>query len=397
MTAERCSVEAYLAELLVGARPLPAESIPVCDSLGRVVAGRIAAAQPVPLFDNSAMDGYAVRTEDVVGTTPGHPVTLRVVGSAIAGAPTPKALAAGEAVRIMTGAPLPAGADRVIPVESSVSGCFDDEPVVRLWTCERRHIRRAAEDIPTGTPLVDAGRALTARDIGLLAATGHSSVRVHRRARVAIVSTGDELSGALAGGIPDSNAAYLGAAVQSVGAEVVIRLTAPDDRGMLEAVLDEASRHADLIVSSGGLGAGSHDLVRRAITDGRAPGDAGRFASVAMKPGRPQAHGRWRGAPWIALPGNPTAVLVSFEAFVRPVLDRLQGRAVMGDSDGRIASPSLPGAPGTQRFVPLTLAASSVDASHSLLAMFGAPAIGVVAAASERVAAGDTIHAFEPV
>lgn len=411
MTAERCSVSEYLAELLATVTPLDAQVVPLDEALGRVLSAAVHAAQPVPLFDNSAMDGYAVRAVDVAGSTRERPARLRVVASILAGSPVRAVVGAGEAVRIMTGAPIPPGADRVIPVESSSTGRFDGARFVDLWASGKPHIRRAAEDIAHGAPLLPAGHALGARDIGLLAATGLRAVRVHRRPRVAIVSTGDELlasPGSRAGRIPDSNSLYLAAAARAVGADVGARLVAPDDRHALERVLDAASADADLVVTSGGLGAGSHDLVRSAILSHADPLRPAREVSVDMRPGRPQAHGWWGGVPWIALPGNPTAAFVSFEAFVRPVLDRLGGRTRSEGSEPHPVSTGWSAPAGTVRFVPLVVtgggdgdevvapAADPRHAGHSIAAMFAAPLIGVVGAETERVHPGDLLPVFAP-
>jgi molybdopterin molybdotransferase len=406
VTAVPLSVEAYLDSVLATVAPLGVETVALEAALGRVTASALCALQSVPLFDNSAMDGYAVRSEDVAFSSSEHPVWLRVVGTAIAGSGADVVVARGEAVRIMTGAPLPTGADRVIPVESSVAGSFDDAPLVGVWSAPKSHIRRAAEDIAAGAPLIEAGRTLGARDIGLLAATGHVAVLVRRRPRVAIVSTGDELHAGGTGSIPDSNSLYLAAAAQSVGAEISVRVVAPDDRMALEATLDCAARGSDLIVSSGGLGSGSHDLVRDAILWGSGAGDRGCWSSVTMKPGRPQAHGSWSGVPWIALPGNPTAALVSFESFVRPAIDRLSGRASSAPLGSYNVATGWSTPSGTTRFIPLAVAGCDGESSvspgsehgaHSLAAMLSAPLIGVLGAEVEGLHPGDLMTAFEPV
>jgi molybdopterin molybdotransferase len=231
-------------------------------------------------------------------------------------------------------------------------------------------------------------------------------VLVRRRPRVAIVSTGDELNAGGTGGIPDSNSLYLAAAAQSVGAEISVRVVAPDDRMALEATLDGAAEGSDLIVSSGGLGSGSHDLVRDAILWGSGAGHRGCWSSVSMKPGRPQAHGSWSGVPWIALPGNPTAALVSFESFVRPALDRLSGRASSAPLDSHTVATTWSTPRGTTRFVPLavtgcggdsSVSPASAHAAHSLAAMFSAPLIGLVGAEVDGLHPGDRMTAFEPV
>lgn len=418
----RCTVDEYLAGVLATLSPLDGQLVPLGEALGRVLSAPVHAGQSVPLFDNSAMDGYAVRATDVSGSSREHPARLVVVGSALAGSSARVVVGRGEAVRIMTGAPVPAGADCVIPVESSSDGRFGDEPLVDqvlvdqvlvgpvhvdLWASAKTHIRREGEDIARGARLLEPGHTLGARDIGLIAATGHVAVLAHRRPRVAVISTGDELRAAthrFDGCIPDSNSLYLAAAARSVGAEHSVSLVAPDDQDALERILDLAAADADLIVSSGGLGAGSHDLVRRTIVAAAAQGVAARVASVDMKPGRPQGHGSWGGVPWIALPGNPTAAFVSFEAFVRPALDRLSGRAPSAPSEPQTVATGWSAPAGSVRFVPLTRggdasvspAANPKGAGHSIAAMFAAPLIGMVGAEVEHVRPGDLLTVFAP-
>jgi molybdopterin molybdotransferase len=411
VTPERCSLEDYLDGLLSALTPLGSESVGLIDALGRVVSVSVSALASVPPFDNSAMDGYAVRDEDVAGSSPEHPVRLTIVAWSAAGSPSSVTVREGEAALIMTGARLPLGTDRVIPVESSRTGSFDESRVVFLWESGKHHVRRAAEDITAGTILLEEGHVLSARDIGLLAATGHDRVLVRRRPLVSIVSTGDELRTELLGAdgcVPDVNGLYLTAAVRSVGAQVARTLVAPDDRLALEVVLDRAAEGVDLIVSSGGLGAGTHDLVRTAMLTGSSSGSRPRWVSVAMKPGRPQAHGTWRGVPWIALPGNPTAALVSFESFVRPALDRLAGKKTDQTLANYLVSTGLATSAGTKRFIPLNYADgvegrsvapldSGQHTSHSVAAMFSAPLIGVIAADVENVRPGDMLTALRPV
>lgn len=308
----------------------------------------------------------------------------------------------------MTGAPIPAGADLIVPVEYSVPGRFVDSATVDLWPSGAANIRVAGEDVALGDPLVPAGVTLTARALALLVAAGHHDVLVVRRPRVAVVSSGDELgadTSAQAGIIPDSNAVYLRAAVTSLGGEVVGSHRAADESASLVAALDAASASADLIVSTGGLGAGSHDLLGRAAAES----PRGLLARVAMRPGRPQAHGTWNGVPWIALPGTPTAAFVSFEAFVRPALDVLSGRPPTTETAAESVSEGWHGSPGTVRYVPLAVAdrpdgglavtpfGRAPHASHALSAMFCAPLIAVVAAETGDVHAGQLVRVIEPV
>jgi molybdopterin molybdotransferase len=388
VTGRSWSVERYADRLVGSIVPLGTEAVPLVEAFGRVVAKPIRAVLPVPLFDNSAMDGFAVCAQDLDDATPGAPVRLQVVGRQPAGAVPDRRLDRGEAVRIMTGAPLPDGADRVVPVEATVSGRFDDDPFVEVRPGSKSNVRRAGEDIQAGTGLA------------------------RRRPRVANISTGDEVAPApsfatdATARIPDSNAAYLSAAVASVGAETCIRLAATDDVADLESVLDRAAQVADLIISTGGLGAGSHDFVRSVIVDGCGADGAGVVASVSMKPGRPQAHGTWRGVPWVALPGNTTAAFVSFEMFVRPVIDRLAGRGASAKEGSHVLDEAWSAPAGTVRFVPLSFGdeatspgatiVGSLHAAHSLSAMFTSPLIGVIGSDVGRLDRGDVIRSLAP-
>jgi molybdopterin molybdotransferase len=398
------TVDSYREAVLRLVAALPAETVGLTQALGRTTAEAVRALLPVPGFDNSAMDGYAVRAADVAGADPHRPAALVRLPSARAGSPTPAPLREGEARPVMTGAPLPPGADLVIPVECTTSGRFDDGTMVELWPSGKANIRRRGEDIAAGSTIVPRGAVLGPRDLGLLAATGRTEVRVHRRPRVAVVSTGDELfASAGSGGVPDANAVYLCAAVASLGGEIASVRTAPDDGTALTAALDAAAGDADLIVSTGGVGPGTHDLA--GLFAAGTPG--GMLARVAMRPGRPQAHGRWNGTPWLALPGNPTAAFVSFEAFVRPVLLRLAGGAGRASEAAETVSVGWPGTPGSVRFVPLAVdgdadalavapLGSPGSAAHSLAAMFRAPLIAMIGAETADVRPGQLVPVFQP-
>lgn len=408
MRPQEHTVERYSAAVLALVQPLDAEQVPLTGAVGRVTHGAITARHAVPRFDHAAMDGYAVRAANLAGSTRAQPTRLVVVGHAPAGPRRhPLVVGPGQAVRIMTGAPIPDGADMVVPVECSVTGHFVKEPTVALWAAAQANIRRVGEDVAAGDPLLATGSVLTARALGLLATTGHTDVRVYRRPRVAIVSSGDELddgSGSKPGVVPDSNAVYLHAAVESLGGIVTSVHRAKDDMRSLVRVLDVAARKADLIVTSGGLGPGTHDLLGHVA----AASAHGMLARVAMRPGRPQAHGTWNGVPWLAVPGTPTAAFVSFEAFVRPVLARLAGRdpdAVPATAE--TVSEGWPGTPGTVRYVPLAVVdrpdgvtvapmGSPNRAPHQVSAMFVAPLIGVVGADVDQVLPGKLLRVIEP-
>jgi molybdopterin molybdotransferase len=408
MHLEPHTVDSYRTAVLRLVSALPAETVGLSAALGRTTAEPVRAQRPVPGFDNSAMDGYAVRAADVAGATRDRPATLVRLPAARAGSARPAPLREGEARPVMTGAPLPPGAELVVPVEGTTTGRFGDEATVALWPTGKTNIRRRGEDVAAGATVVPRGVVLGPRDLALIAATGGSEVLVHRRPRVAIIATGDELVRAGAGGsgadgVPDSNSVYLCAAVASLGGEPAAVRVVRDDESALREALDDASADADLIVSTGGVGPGTHDLAGRCA----ATAPDGMLARVAMRPGRPQAHARWRGTPWLALPGNPTAAVVSFEAFVRPVLARLSGSAGGSGPAAETVSVGWSGTPGSVRFVPLALTdgadtvtveplGSPGHAAHSLSAMLRAPLFAMIGAETGDVRPGELVPVIEP-
>jgi len=325
------TVDAHLARVLGAVHPLTPIDVPLADAGGKVLALDARSRLDIPLFDNSAMDGYAVRHADVAAASAANPVTLRVVGEVAAGSADDPAIDADEAVHIMTGAPLPSAADAVVPIEHTDRG--HEVVTVTVAPLPGAHVRRAGEDLHAGDPVLTAGVRLTAGRVSALAAAGHAHATVHPTPRVAVISTGSELvtpGHPLARGqIPESNSLLLAALVREAGADVVHVTSVPDDESELD---DELARcldaRLDLIVLSGGVSVGAHDVVRAALEPLRTVG----FHAIAMQPGKPQAFGMLhRGAepptPVFGLPGNPVATAVSFEAFVRPALLRMQGAA----------------------------------------------------------------------
>jgi molybdopterin molybdotransferase len=324
------TVEEARERILAHIHPLPSEEIALPQALGRVLAEDAVAGEPLPGFANSAMDGYALRSADTAGATAGHVVGLRLVGEVPAGRVYPGVVGAGEAVRILTGAPLPDGADAVIQQE--LVEVADGRVDLRAPVAAGNNVRAAGEDVRPGALLVPKGTELGPAELGLLAALGIHPVRVSRRPRVAILGTGDELAPLgqtpRPGQIRDSNTIYLAAAVTRTGAEPVVLGTARDREDELRARIGEA-RAADLVLTSGGVSVGDYDLVKQILAE---QGDIG-FWRVRMRPGKPLAFGLLRDAgesmptPLLGLPGNPVSAAVTFELFGRPAIRRMLGAA----------------------------------------------------------------------
>lgn len=324
-------VEQHLAEILAAVHPLRAIELHLLDAHGCLLVDDVATRHPLPAFDNSAMDGYAVRAADVAGASPGSPTRLPVVGDIAAGSTAPYALPAEAAMRIMTGAPVPPGADAVVPVEWTDGGIatvtINQEPTVGA------NVRRAGEDVADGAVILSAGTRLGASQIGLLAAAGHDRVLARPRPRVVVVSTGSELvepgTPPGPGHIPDSNSFLLTLAAREVGAIAYRVGIVPDDPRLLLDTLEDHLIRADAVVTSGGVSVGAYDVVKEVLSQ---LGTV-RFDRVAMQPGMPQGFGTiGDGIPIFALPGNPVSAYVSFQVFVRPAL-----RAMLGFQDVRAA------------------------------------------------------------
>ena len=313
------SVEEALARLLAPLEAMPAEQISIAEAVGRVLAEDVAARRTQPPFAVSAMDGYAVRAEDVAQV----PARLRIVAEIPAGAGYDGTLGPGEAARIFTGAPLPAGADAIVIQEDTARD--GDRVEVREGAAKGRYVRRAGLDFAEGEVLLEAGRRLTPRDIGLAAAMNRPWLFVHRRPRVGILSTGDEIvmPGDPIGPhqIVSSNALSLAAFVTACGGTPIQVGNAPDDPDALRHIA-AAAQGMDLFVTTGGVSVGEHDLVRDVLSE---EGLAIDFWQIAMRPGKPLMVGRYRGTPMLGLPGNPVSTLVCSLLFLRPALDRLSG------------------------------------------------------------------------
>jgi molybdopterin molybdotransferase len=311
-------VEEARFRILQALAPTAAETVPLAVAGRRVLARPVHARLTQPPADVSAMDGYAVRAADAT-----EGAVLRVVGSAPAGHPFAGDVGAGEAVRIFTGALVPAGADSVLLQEDAEA----TEDRVRVGEAVRhaRWIRRRGLDFEEGEPLLPAGRRLTARDVGLAAAANHPWLAVHRRPRVGILATGDEIAlpgePVPPGGIVSSNAHALAALVRAGGGEPLVLPIAPDDAAAI-AEAAKAARGCDLLVTTGGASVGEHDLVQAALGP---EGFALDFWRIAMRPGKPLIWGRLGHTPLLGLPGNPVSALVCGVVFLLPALDKLAG------------------------------------------------------------------------
>ncbi len=320
--AQRTPVADHIARVDALLAPLRArgiESVPLIAALGRVTASEIVSPIALPPFRNSQMDGFAVHAADVAAA----PVTLPIAREIAAAAAEPGELAPGTAIRIMTGAPVPAGADAVVPVEdTTVDG--DAVTIARARTAGE-YVREAGSDLAAGDLLLPAGTRLASRHLAALAAAGLAAVAVREFVRVAVISTGSELVAPGeplgAGQIPDANGIALATAVRAAGGELVAQGRVYDEPASLAAVFDQAiGNGAELLLTSGGISMGEHEVVRELLEPLGAHVDV-----LAMQPGGPQAVATYRGIPVVCFPGNPVSSQLSFELFVAPLLRDLAG------------------------------------------------------------------------
>jgi molybdopterin molybdotransferase len=313
------SVDEARGQVLAGLQVTGMETVPLANACGRVLAVPVAARLAQPPADVSAMDGYAVRAADAM-----QGACLSVIGEAPAGHPFAGSLKPGQAVRLFTGSIMPPGADTVLLQEDATAA--EGTVTVNQSCVAGKHIRRAGQDFTAGAELIAAGRRLTARDIGLAAAGNHPWLQVHRRPRIAILATGDEISlpgEAIApGGIVSSNAHMLAAFVTAAGGEPVVLPIAGDDLAAIAAGAD-AARGADLLVTTGGASVGVYDLVQPGL---QARGLALDFWKIAMRPGKPLMFGRLEHLPLLGLPGNPVSAYVCAVLFLGPAIARLSGQ-----------------------------------------------------------------------
>ncbi len=373
---------------------MPTATVPLSEARGLVLAEDVASVTALPPFDNSAMDGYAVRTVDVSVV----PTTLVVADDIPAGRTSVSPLEPGTSQRIMTGALLPPGADAIVPVEHT--DARTDQVTITTVPKLGAHIRSTGEDIAAGEPALRAGTVLYPAQLGLAAAMGHAGLPVYRRPRIVVLSTGSELvapgTALLPGQIYESNSVLLCAAIEEAGASAKAVHFVPDDVEQFLATVEAETERADLLITSGGVSAGAYEVVKDAFAD---LGTVA-FGKVAMQPGGPQGWGRVGKVPAVLLPGNPVSAFVSFEVFLRPVLrtalglptpDRPRIRArLVAD----VVSPA-----GKRQFLRGFFANGEVSqvggpGSHLLAHLARANCLVVIPEETTEIAAGDTVEVW---
>ncbi|MBT2505524.1 molybdopterin molybdotransferase MoeA [Streptomyces sp. ISL-98] len=351
MSSTIWSVDDHLEDILAAVKPLEPIELQLPDAQGCVLVEDVTVQIALPPFDNSSMDGYAVRTADVTGASEEFPAVLTVIGDVAAGSGETLTVGPGQAARIMTGAPLPPGAEAVVPVEWTDGGTgggpaatmrahsaapegASGEVRVHRPVEARAHVRARGSDVQVGDLALEAGTVVGPPQIGLLAAIGRATVKVRPRPRVVVLSTGSELvqpgEELAAGQIYDSNSFALTAAARDAGA-ISYRVGAVTDNAeTLRATIEDQLIRADMIVTTGGVSVGAYDVVKEALSsvgDEDEPGSGIDFRKLAMQPGKPQGFGSIgpEHTPLLALPGNPVSSYVSFELFVRPAIRALMG------------------------------------------------------------------------
>lgn len=396
---ELTSFDDHRAAVLDHVAPLEPLQMKVMDALGLVLAEDVVAGEPLPGFANSAMDGYAVRADDVSGATVDAPVELAVTGEVAAGDPGSTPVEPGTAVRIMTGAPVPPGADSIVPVERTT----EQGGRVRIHVAPGHgdNVRPVGVDVTAGTKVLDAGIRLGPADLALLAALGRPLVTCVPSPRVVVLSTGSELVGVGRqpgpGQLRDSNGVMLVTLVRDAGALPFPGGIVADDPKALAQALDQSTGHADLILTTGGVSAGAHDHLSSVL----ARLGSAHHAKVAMKPGMPQLMGRVGDTPVICLPGNPVSSYVSFEVFVRPALRRMQGRKDLDRPRVKaVLTESVTAPPHKRHFVRVNLARhdgrwratpTGHQGSHVLTSIARADGLAVIGEDVTELPAGATV------
>jgi molybdopterin molybdotransferase len=404
MPAELIEIEEARRLVLERVSPLPGERVPLREALGRVLAVEVSAADPVPGFDNSAMDGFAVRAADTASASSEAPVTLEVVDESRAGRPAERPVGPGEAILISTGAMVPEGADSVVRIEDTRSRDGRVEIGVAVET--GRNVRRAGEDVRSGEAVVRPGTVLGPAELGVIASVGRDAVECTRRPSICVLTTGDELhepgEPLGPGGVRNSNAHSVPALVERAGAEVVRVETVPDKlaatRGAIKRALD-----SDVVVICGGVSVGEHDHVRAALAE---LGVEEAFWGVALRPGRPTAFGTHAGGALVfGLPGNPVSAMVTFLLLARPAIEALLGSNPRRQRVTAILDEDYAKKPGRAHAVRCRLElaedgwharTTGEQGSHVLTSMLGAEALALIPTGSGSVSAGERVE-IEPL
>lgn len=404
------SVDEARERILSKFQSVKTETVPLADSSNRVIAQDISAADDLPLFNNSSMDGFALRAADVTDAAPDSPRSLRVVADIPAGSSPVIFVAAGEAARIMTGAQVPEGADSVVPVEDTD---IEDHnagtaapPEIQIFKSVKAgdNVRLRGTDIRSGDIVLRAGRQLKPQDLGLLAMLGVSRVSAFKRPRVALLSSGDELIAVDAplekGKIRDSNSYTIAALIESANAEVIRLGVAKDNFDSIQTLFERAVYlRVDLILSSAGVSVGAFDYVKEVIeSHGRLD-----FWRVNMRPGKPVVFGSYKDIPFIGLPGNPVSAFVGFEVFVRPTIQRLSGSLSGGRQTIRVRSVDQIDSDGRESYLRgevreedgiLTARLTGHQGSGNLHSLVQANALLIIPAGVKCVPAGQEVTAW---
>jgi molybdopterin molybdotransferase len=404
MTAELIEIEEARSLVVGKLSPLPAERVPLRQALGRVLAVEVGAADPVPRFDNSAMDGFAVRAADTSSASGEARVTLDVVDESRAGRPAERPVRPGEAILISTGAMVPEGADAVVRVEDT--SLRDGRVEIRVAVEKGRNVRRAGEDMRSGEIIVRPGTVLGPAELGVIASVGRDAVQCARRPGVCVITTGDELrepgEPLGAGGVHNSNSHSVPALVERAGGEVVSVETVPDEpaatRGAIKRALD-----SDVVVVCGGVSVGEHDHVRAALEE---LGVEEAFWGVALRPGEPTTFGTHAGGALVfGLPGNPVSAMVTFLLFARPAIEGMLGLDPGQQRAKAIFDEHYAKKPGRVHAVRCRLEladdgwharTTGHQGSHVLTSMLGAEALALIPTDSASVSAGERVE-IEPL
>ncbi|AKE42240.1 molybdenum cofactor biosynthesis protein [Corynebacterium kutscheri] len=415
------TVEEYLQKVLSLGAQLPAQKLPIAAGIGGILAEDLTARFPVPPFDNSAMDGFAVRAADIAtagnddtdpcagGSAPSsnQTVVLKVVGDIPAGAQQVPSIGAGECARIMTGAPLPPGSDSVVPVELTdhTAGKNEVPQTVTIYdsVTHGKHVRRKAENCAVGEKVLPAGLLWTPAAASSAASLGYAEVSLIPRPRVAVLATGSELVAPGQplgfGQIPDSNSILVTELCKQFGAEVIMAEAVSDDPKLFSSALCRAAE-ADIVVTTGGVSAGAYEVVRQ-VTEGEV-----QFTKVAMQPGKPQACGTIQAAdsrkiPLLGLPGNPVSAYISAWLFVRPLIELCAGRKTDLELEEVVVEVGWRGAKKRRQYIPVIVENKWVrpahrlgSGSHLVASLALSNAIAIIPAEVAEISPGETVQIF---